>query len=173
MVAEHVLQRRDRSRELPHRLAERRRDGLRRVAASLRPDACRVQLLVERNVGEGVDGPLELAPGPARERGKDLDRVCVGFREERRGTRRVDESVEQMSIPVRAHRDEQLDPLVFPAVHQPSQQVLTDATVRVAELLHLRLQQLEEHLGVADRAELGAEPLQLRPQRLVPLGNEE
>ena len=157
------------------RLAERGGDGLGRVAAPLGPDAHLVQLLVGRDLGERLDRPGAAASTVVRASGGRTSAAGASASGSSAGSpRRVDEPVEQLrrtgpSAAPRAARRAR------PPTGAPAERARCSPIrpVGLGEPGDLRPEELEQHLGVAHRAELGTEPLELVPQRLVPLRDEE
>ena len=169
VVAEHLLEAGDRRREPLRLLADGRRDRLGRVPAALGADPHRVQVVVGRVVVERVDGVAELPPRLGDEVA-ELELEVVRPRPTgapsapRRRAGRAARGSGRSACPRAARR------AVARARRGGRRAAARPATASISGvLLDLAGQPLEEHLGVAHRAEQAAQPLQLVAERLVPL----
>ena len=175
VLAEHVLEARDRSGEPASLLADARCDGLGRVPAALRQDPHRVQRGVGRVVVELADRPLQLAPGLPHERGEVVGVLFVvvlilvrALRRERYVDGRVHETVEDREVPVGPQRAQQGEASRVPMLAQSLEQPLARVAIIVGALGEACLQPVAQHLGVAHVAEKPAEPLELVTDRVAP-----
>ena len=123
-----------------------------------------MQLLVGRRVVERPDGLAESFVL----RGVDLvQRGRVGDRRHR-----LLERVQEREVPIAVERGDQLPPRRAPAALQSAEELAAVCTV-VAERLNLRCEVLDQDVEVPHRAECPAQPLQLLPHGLDPLGVEQ
>jgi hypothetical protein len=168
-LAEDLLERRDRLGK-PHRILSRRRGGrLRCIAAPLCPDAQIVELLVRDVLTASRERTrLQRAPGLA-----DQARQCFTsgrrrcFCQDRRlGSR--DQVVDHLEVAVGVDRDQQMTSCRAHLAGQRAHDRECRATVRFGERGGGSPETIAEDLGVADSAQLAAEPAEVVPQPFRP-----